>query len=341
MAGNSSQTATALPGECVPYVLEAGGGRAHLLLGEVGRALASTEETGGAISVMTLTGPAAPRPIPQHFHELEHDVFLCVRGRFQVWAGAESRILTPGDLASVPAGVRHAYQALDHCSMFVGPIVPAGWDRFFDLCGTPYDGPAYPPVDDSPPPFEKFGEAEGRFRMTYVHDKPYAEASVGAADDELPGSETPYFLRAGQGPRHAAFGQVAFQLMRAQETGGRMGMAVVEGPSGSAVPEHSHAQTMEAIYCLGGLMTVTLNGEEHLLAQGDYANIPPGVRHAIRFERDLTRYATMNAPAGIERFHELAGSLAEQRIFAARAQPPDPAGLAAAAAELDVVAGEG
>ena len=323
-----------LPGECVPYVLEAGGGRAHLLLGEVGRALAGTEETGGAMSVMTLTGPTAPRPIPQHYHEREHDVFLCVRGRFKVFAGDESRILTPGDLASVPAGVRHAYQALDHFSMFMGPIVPAGWDRFFDLCGTPYDGPAYPPVDPSPPPFAKFGEAEGRFAMHYLPDAPYAAPRLDAADDELPGTQTPYFLRAGQGPRHAAFGMVAFQLMRAQETGGSMGMAIVEGPRGAAVPEHTHAATMEGVYCLGGLMTVTLAGEEHLLAQGDYANIPPGVPHSVRFERNLSRYATLNAPAGIERLHELAGVAAEQRIFSAGGAGGD---LAAAAAQLDVV----
>jgi quercetin 2,3-dioxygenase len=326
-----------LPGECVPYALEAGGGRAHLLLGEVGRALAGSEETGGAMSVMTLTAPAAPRPIPQHFHEREHDVFLCVRGRFQVWAADESRILTPGDLASVPHGVRHAYQALEHSSMFVGPIVPAGWDRFFDLCGTPYEGPAYPPSDPSPPPFEKFGQAEGRFAMTYVHDQPYAQARSDAADDELPGAETPYFLRAGEGPRHAAFGQVCFQLMRAAETGGRMGMAIVEGPAGSSVPEHSHAHTAEGVYCLSGLMVVTLDGEDYLLAQGDFANIPPGVVHSVRFERHLTRYATMNAPAGIERFHELVGQIAQERIFAPAAQPADASGLAAAAGEIDVV----
>jgi hypothetical protein len=48
-----------LPGE--PYFLGDGDGRAHLLLGQVGRALASTEETAGAMSVMTAVGPSARR----------------------------------------------------------------------------------------------------------------------------------------------------------------------------------------------------------------------------------------------------------------------------------------
>src|SRR5437660_222025 len=93
-----------LPGEAVPYRLGDGDGRAHLLLGQVGRALASTEETNGAMSVMTAIGPAGA-PIPMHRHESEHDYFLCVRGAVQVWADGESRILYPGDVASVPCGI--------------------------------------------------------------------------------------------------------------------------------------------------------------------------------------------------------------------------------------------
>ena len=132
-----------LPGEAVPYYLADGDGRAHLLLGQVGRALAGSEETAGAMSVMTALGPAG-RPIPMHRHEREHDYFFCVRGAIQVWADGASRILHPGDVASVPAGVLHAYQFHGHYSQFMGPIAPAGWDRFFDFTGSPYPGPAYP-----------------------------------------------------------------------------------------------------------------------------------------------------------------------------------------------------
>ena len=135
----------------------------------------ATEETAGAMSVMTAVGPAGG-PIPMHRHEREHDYFFCVRGAVQVWADGESRILHPGDVASVPAGVLHAYQFHGHYSQFMGPIAPAGWDRFFDFTGTPYAGPAYPQVDDSPPPFAKFGAAEAKFAMKYFPEEPYAEA---------------------------------------------------------------------------------------------------------------------------------------------------------------------
>src|SRR3978361_2420812 len=97
----------ALPDAAVPYVQPAGTGRAHLLLGQVARAMLGAEQSNGEMSFMTNCGPKG-RPIPQHFHERELEVFLCTRGRVQVWAGGESRVLSPGDMAVVPAGVVHA-----------------------------------------------------------------------------------------------------------------------------------------------------------------------------------------------------------------------------------------
>jgi quercetin 2,3-dioxygenase len=322
-----------LPGEAVPYRLADGDGRAHLLLGQVGRTLAGTEETAGSMSVMTALGPAG-RPIPMHVHEREHDYFFCVRGAVQVWADGESRILHPGDVASVPAGVLHAYQFHGHYSQFMGPIAPAGWDRFFDLCGTPYDGPAYPQVDPSPPPFAKFGEAEVKFAMKYHPEAPYPPAGTGP-DDALPGSHAAYFLRAGEGPRHVLFGLVVFQVMTGAESGDALGMTVTEGPRGRAIPEHVHERTHEGIFCLDGVLRVRVDGEDHVLTGGDFVSIPKGAAHACLLEGQLTRFVTMYGPAGPERLHELAGEMAAERIFPDRAEAADGARLASSAAEAD------
>ena len=326
-----------LPGEAVPYSLADGDGRAHLLLGQVGRALAGAEETANAMSVMTALGPA-DRPIPMHYHEKEHDYFFCVRGRIQVWADGESRILAPGDVASVPAGVVHAYQFHSHYSQFMGPIAPAGWDRFFDFTGSQYAGPAYPQVDPSPPPFEKFGAAEGKFAMKYLPEEPYAEPSTGP-DDTLPGKPVAYFLRAGEGPRHSLFGQVAFQVLTGAESNGALGMTVTEGPRGTSVPAHAHERTYEGIYVLDGRLKVTADGEEHVLVRGDFMSVPTGVGHQVVCDAHLTRFVSMYGPAGPERLYEIAGEVAEQSIFPDTAEPADEARLEEAAAELDVAFG--
>jgi hypothetical protein len=111
------------------------------------------------LSYTVLDGPKGG-PIPFHFHAAEHDFFFCHRGQVQAWAGEQSRILNPGDFASVPPTVPHAYQLHGHYSGFTGPITPGGWDRFFDFCGIPYVGPGYP-VDYQPVlPLDKFFEAQ-------------------------------------------------------------------------------------------------------------------------------------------------------------------------------------
>jgi quercetin dioxygenase-like cupin family protein len=323
-----------LPLASVPYYLADGDGRASLLLGQVGRTLASTEETAGAMSVMSALGPPG-RPIPMHYHHSEHDYFFCVRGRMQVWADGESRILHPGDIASVPPGVVHAYQFHDHYTQFMGPISPSGWDRFFDFTGTPYPGPAYPQVDNAPPPFEKFGQAEAKFNMKYVMDAPYAEATTGP-DDTLPGERVAYFLRAGEGPRHTLFGQVTYQVLTGAESGGLLGMTVTEGPHGTTVPAHVHERTHESIFCLDGRLCATVAGREHLLTRGDFVSIPTGTPHELRCEAALTRWVTMVGPAGVERLYELAGEPVPERIFPEQPGSVDRDRLADAQTALDI-----
>jgi quercetin dioxygenase-like cupin family protein len=321
-----------LPGEAVPYVVPAGGGRAHLLLGQVGRVLTGAEETAGVMSVTTLSGPESP-PIPLHFHEVEDEYFFCVRGKIQVWADDESRVLTPGDVAIVPAGTVHSYATLQHNSMFMGPITPGGWDRFFDFCGSPYDEPLYPPVDPSPPPFEKFGAAQERFKMHFERDRPYAEPTFDADDDKLPGKQRAYFLRAGEGPRHLLFGQVHFQLFTGAETDGKVAMTVVEGPRGATTPDHRHGSSNEGIYVLDGRVRLRVEGGERELIGGDYAEVPPGTLHGHAIESDFARLAVIHGPAGPERLAELAGEVAAQRVFPPQGPAPDADRLRAAAAD--------
>ena len=283
-----------LPGEPRPYVLRSGDGRAHLLIDQVGRVMVGAEESRGALSYTVLDGPAGG-PIPFHFHEAEHDFFFCHRGQVQVWAGEESRIMNVGDFASVPPKVPHAYQLHGHYSGFTGPITPGGWDRFFDFCGIPYDGPGYP-VDFQPVlPLDKFFEAQEKFAMT-LRPRP----AVGAGDDRarrrvarraravLPAR------RRGHAPRRrrpAADGD-----LRRRRVGRRGGDGHARAVQGSGLPAHVHERTHEVLLVLDGRLTVTLDGADHELIRGDAREHPVGHRACLRERGALHEGARARAP---------------------------------------------
>jgi quercetin 2,3-dioxygenase len=327
---------TTLPGEPVPYVIEAGSGRAHVLLGEVARALVGAEESDGAMSVMALDGPKADRPIPLHYHDNEYEFFYCLRGAVQLWADDESRVLAPGDFGYVPPGTLHAYQLRGHYSTFVGPVVPGGWDRFFDLTGEPYGDAAFPQGPKGPPPFEKFGRAEVEFKMKYRPDAQYAPASEGT-DDTLPEGQAAFFLRAGEGPRHELGGQLQTLLVGSEQTSGKVAMTTVELCKGPGLPAHAHERTYEALMVIEGRLQLTLDGAEYTLSRGDTASIPAGTEHAYASDGHYTKLLTMSAPGGLERLIGGAGDTTDEHIFAAHAPALDVDRLRAAAAELDVV----
>jgi mannose-6-phosphate isomerase-like protein (cupin superfamily) len=65
------------------------------------RLLVTGKETNNAFAVVGSGGTAAP-PIGFHFHRETHDVFLCLKGNVNIWAGEKCRTMAPGDFASVP-----------------------------------------------------------------------------------------------------------------------------------------------------------------------------------------------------------------------------------------------
>jgi quercetin 2,3-dioxygenase len=172
--------------------------------------------------------------------------------------------------------------------------------------------------------------------MKYRPDLPYPEAGEGS-DDSLPGRPEPYFLRAGEGPRHLLGGQLATTMITSAESGGQLGMATITGAGGTAIPSHVHDRTHEALYVLDGRVRVWLDGDAHLLTAGDCASVPAGCVHAYAFEGVVSRMVTTNAPGGIEALFAVAGEPYEHPICPPDATPltVDDA-LTAAVGGLDV-----
>ena len=337
MTLSTSDSVHTLPEGATPYHLDAGGGQSGLLLGQTTRILAGGAQTGGRMAVVAVLGPGGP-PIPFHEHREARDSFFVTRGQVQLWAGERSRVLNTGDFAYVAPGTPHAYGYVAPICETVGVITPGGWESFFTFTSTPYAGPMFPPVDHTPPPFERLGQASAQHDVVFRRDLTHFPLTSGDPDDALPAVEESYFLRAGHGPRHVMLGQVCTQLATGAQTGGAFGMVSIEGGRGVAMPQHLHRDTHEVLHVLNGRLRVTVDDHAFLALPGDTVSIPAGCVHSYVMEGHATRVLLMCAAAGPERLFEVAGEPWEYAIFPdTHPAPGDEPDFTTAAAQLDLV----
>jgi quercetin dioxygenase-like cupin family protein len=284
-----------------PYIL-------HSLCGEIiyipcsrsaTRLLVTGKESDDAFAVVGSGGSHSP-PIGFHYHNDAHDVFLCIKGTVNVWAGDQARTMSPGDFASVPPKVVHQYQILGTHTEFLGLIVPGGWEEFFRFIGEPYAGPLFPLSDDRNP-FEvlipKLKMAAEKFDMVPLPRHPQFEPQPWKDDDNsLPGALEPYFLKKGSGPAYLLGGAVVRPLAGMKESGGRFTVSSIEGssfhkdasifggPSKGLVFESTH----HCFQVSDGSVAVTLDGAETTLNVGETVYIPQGTRFKLEF---VSRFA--------------------------------------------------
>jgi quercetin dioxygenase-like cupin family protein len=281
---------SSLPATTTPYVLRAGEGLAHLVAGQVIRTLAGVDQTAGGFGAVVAECPLDRGPIPMHWHEREHDTWFVTRGRLQVWAGEQSRVLTPGDFAYVPPRVPHSYRSVAARTQFFGIVAPGGWERFFADAGEVWGMTGLPP-EGHPFDFSRMGPAMGKHRIMRVENPVYVDASpVGPDDQHLPAGQSAYFLDAGHGARHALLGHLSTAILTAAQDGNTIDMRLIEGGRGAALPMLSHATTHVFLYVVDGQVALTLGDERHLLSGGDAANIPAGTRYATTVESGAARW---------------------------------------------------
>jgi len=79
------------------------------VLGETLRPLL-TNAMGSSLEIFDTSGPADAGP-PPHCHPWE-EVYVMLDGKLEVTIDGESRVISPGDVAHVPAGVTHSYRNL-------------------------------------------------------------------------------------------------------------------------------------------------------------------------------------------------------------------------------------
>lgn len=121
---------------------------------------------------------------------------------------------------------------------------------------------------------------------------------------------------AGTGPMTWAMGSLFEHLVSADQSDGRLGLALVTQPPGIATPLHRHTREAEAFYLLDGTMTYRAGDEQYELRTGSFIYLPQGVPHAFRVTGATpVRMLAVTAPGRLlDLYDEVGMPAAERRL---------------------------
>jgi quercetin dioxygenase-like cupin family protein len=116
-------------------------------------------------------------------------------------------------------------------------------------------------------------------------------------------------------------------LATSEETGGRYALLRLQNQRSYAPPPHRHGP--EAFYVVGGVLRFDIEGQEIVLTEGSFLEVPPGAWHTFAVESEEAEFLILAAPGwGIDQFFRQAGRPAEaSERPAGRVGPPDLATL--------------
>jgi quercetin dioxygenase-like cupin family protein len=321
MANDSSVQSRELPPYAPgkPYVISSQDGEIIYipLSKSATRLLVTGKETEDAFAIVG-SGGSHGDPIGFHYHREAHDVFLCLQGAINVWAGDQCRTMGPGDFASVPPGVIHQYQILGELSEMIGLIVPGGWEEFFRFIGEPYSGPMWPMQDDRNF-FEvllpRLKQAAEQFDMVPCPQyKSFDPQPWMESDNNLPGRLAPYFLKSKSGPAYVVGGLVCRPLITTAESHGKFAIGLMEGSCQhrentiftQTRGQLSFSTVHHAFFVVDGKVEAVVDGHPVTLHAGELVYVPKGLKFSLEVLSRFARfYAFSNGGGLVEMLREL------------------------------------
>ena len=148
--------------------------------------------------------------------------------------------------------------------------------------------------------------------------------------NELPGTQSPYKVEAGQGRRYVFGSQLACVIARPEDLGQSASGAVLSGAKGASFPLHQHRQSHEAWFVLEGVLSLDLAGKVYTLTPGCYVNIPGGTPHGFTFLDHRSRVLAWTFGGQAHSLYEHLGSRFEGTVYPESSELPDWTKLGAA-----------
>lgn len=151
------------------------------------------------------------------------------------------------------------------------------------------------------------------------------------------GSTAPIALGAREGEALWFLGSLVIIKSSSETTGGRVGVTENYAPRGSGSPMHVHRREDEWFYVLDGEVTFWVGGQIIKADKGGFVFGPRDIPHTFEVTSNVARFLLVVEPAGFEgMIRDVGEPAASLTIPLPPDVPPDPAALAAVAANYGV-----
>ncbi|MBT2407501.1 MULTISPECIES: cupin domain-containing protein [unclassified Streptomyces] len=144
------------------HVRQSGDGQAFWMMNGLYEVKASSEETGGAMTVMEMTVPEGMGP-PPHTHPGTESVYV-IEGTVRYHIGDETFEGGPGSFFHIPEGTVERFEPTSTARLLI-TYVPGGVDKFFAEAGEPAQRRELPPQSKTPPDIDRLIEISNRHGM--------------------------------------------------------------------------------------------------------------------------------------------------------------------------------
>ena len=153
-----------------PYILQANEGEAIWYRAARMTLKATSESTGGALSLVEVLFPPDFGP-PLHVHHRDDEMFYILEGSFLFKCGDELFEAGSGSFVFLPRGIPHSFKNVgETVAKFLVIGTPAGLDQYFVDAGTPALGEGLRP---QPLDFQQMAAIGAQYGMEILGPPPF------------------------------------------------------------------------------------------------------------------------------------------------------------------------